>query len=273
MKKILLAFDGAHFSEGAFEFARRMNEFQRVLVTGIFIPQVDYANLWSYANGAAGALFIPLVEDEEAEKVKENIERFEELCRKNNMEYRVHKDFYDFAIPELKRESRFADILVLGSESFFSNVGTTEPNEYFKDALEIAECPVLIVPEKYDFPQNTILAYDGSASSVFAIKQFSYLFPEFGKKPALLVAALDEEDNLPDERNIEELATRHFSNLSIQKLDIDPRKYFATWLSDRKASILVSGSFGRSFFSQLFKKSFVSDVIKDHKLPVFLAHH
>jgi len=273
MKKILLAFDGAHFSEGAFEFVRRMNEIQRVLVTGIFIPQVDYANLWSYANGTAGALFIPLVEDEDAEKVKENIEHFEKLCQKNNIEYRIHKDFYDFAIPELKRESRFADVLILGSESFYSNIGTNEPNDYFKDALEISECPVLVVPENYDFPLYTILAYDGSASSVFAIKQFSYLFPEFSNNPTLLVSALDDEDNLPGENNITELTSRHFSDISIKKLDIEPHKYFSTWISERKATILVSGSFGRSFFSQLFKKSFVSDVIKDHKLPVFLAHH
>jgi len=273
MKKILLAFDGAHFSEGAFEFARRLNEIQRVLITGIFIPQVDFANLWSYANSSVGGFFIPLVEDEETEKVKQNIEHFESLCRKNKIEYRVHKDFYDFAIPELKRESRFADILILGSESFYSNIGTNEPNEYFKDALEVAECPVLIVPEKFDFPQNTILAYDGSASSVFAIKQFSYLFPGLCDNPTQLVAVQDEEENLPDEQNIEELASRHFSDLSIQKLDVEPRKYFSTWFNERKATMLVSGSFGRSFFSQLFKKSFVSDVIKEHKLPVFLAHH
>ena len=272
MKKILLAFDGAQFSKGAFEFARRMNELDRVLITGIFLPQVDYANLWSYANGSAGSLFIPLVENEDAAKVKQNIEQFEKLCRKNNIEYRVHKDFYDFAIPELKRESRFADLLILGSESFYSNIGTGEPNEYFKEALEVAECPVLVVPENYDFPQNTILAYDGSASSVFAIKQFSYLFTRFSDNPTLLVAAQDEEENLPDQINIEELAARHFSDLNIQKLDIEPGKYFATWLDERKATILVSGSFGRSFFSQLFKKSFVSDVIRDHKLPVFLAH-
>ena len=269
MKKILLAFDGAHFSEGAFEFARRMNESEPVLVTGIFIPQVDYANLWSYANGSAGALFIPLVEDEDAERVKKNIEHFEKLCRKNDIEYRVHKDFYDFAIPELKRESRFADFLILGSESFYRSVGSNDLNEYLANALKVAECPVLVVPEQYDFPQNTILAYDGGDSSVFAIKQFSYLFPRFCDQPTLLVAALDQEDNLPDEKNIEELATLHFSDLSIQKLTIPPRKNFSTWLSERKATILVTGSFGRSFFSRLINFRYSSHIIDATSLSPF----
>ena len=48
MKTIILAFDGVHFSEGAFEFARRLNESQPVLLTGVFLPQAELSNLWSY---------------------------------------------------------------------------------------------------------------------------------------------------------------------------------------------------------------------------------
>jgi hypothetical protein len=45
MKKIILAFDGANFSEGSFNFARKMNEISPILLTGIFLPQVNYAAL------------------------------------------------------------------------------------------------------------------------------------------------------------------------------------------------------------------------------------
>jgi hypothetical protein len=37
MKKILLAFDGEHFSEGAFEFASSLNRKERILLTGVFL--------------------------------------------------------------------------------------------------------------------------------------------------------------------------------------------------------------------------------------------
>ena len=67
MRKILLAFDGTNFSRGAFDFARRMNLHSPILLTGVFLPQVNYANLWSYAGTAAVApMFIPMVEDEDA---------------------------------------------------------------------------------------------------------------------------------------------------------------------------------------------------------------
>ena len=273
MKKILLVFDGINFSEGAFEFARRLNERRKILATAVFVPQVNYANLWSYAGTAGMTTSIPLIEDEESQEIEKNIARFERLCEKNNIEFRVHKDYYDFALPELKKESRFADLVILGSERFYANIGTGQPNDYLKMALHDVECPVLIVPEKFDFPANNVLSYDGSESSVYAIKQFAYLFPEFTNQPTLLFYSKREfEDDIPNADYIEELAARHFTDLTIMKLHFDPKDFFASWINDKKNAILVSGAFGRSSLSQVFKKSFVKNVIKDHKMPIFIAH-
>ncbi len=274
MKKIILAFDGTHFSEGAFEFARRLNELQPILLTGVFLPQTQLANLWSYVDGAGiGSSFIPMLEDSESALVQKNIDRFEKLCQGNGIDYRIHKDFFDFAIPELKKESRYADLLVLGSELFYENIGTGSPSDYMRDALQDLKCPVLLVPEKFDFPESIILAYDGSEDSVYAIKQFAYLFPELANRNSLLVYAnTDAEEDFPDKILVEELAARHFGNLTLFKLDVKPKKYFSTWISEKKSAMLVSGSYGRSGLSQLFKKSFIKEVIADHRLPVFIAH-
>lgn len=273
MKKILLAFDGAHFSEGAFEFARKLNELSPILLTGVFFPLIDYSSLWSYSAAASAGMVIPLLEEEDAAMIEKNIDRFNALCQKNNIEYRVHKDFTDFALPGLKKETRFADLLILGSESFYENIGINEPNSYLKDAIHNAECPVVVVPEQFDFPEKNVLTYDGSESAVYAIKQFAYLFPDFtDNKTVLLYAKSGDEIAFPDEQNIEELCARHFNDLTLFKLGVNPQKHFGLWSSEKKGAILVSGAYGRSSFSMMFKKSFVSDVIRDHKLPVFIAN-
>src|SRR5687767_7887011 len=112
MKKILLAFDGSHFSEGALEFARQLHNINPVYLAGIFLPQINYSALWSHSGGGkAGDLYIPLLEDEDAVAVQENIRRFEEYCIAHDIEFTVHKDFSDFALPQIKQESRFADLL------------------------------------------------------------------------------------------------------------------------------------------------------------------
>ena len=272
MKKVLIVFDGTRFPTGSFHFANELNKLQPILLTGVFLPQTDIANLWSYGSGGAGPMFVPLVETVDAEVIQRNIETFSKLCTKNNIEFRVHKDIMDLAIPQLKRETRFADLLIVGTETFYANLGSPGHNEYLRDAVEQAECPVLLVPEKAEVPASIVLAYDGSKSSVYAIKQFAYLFPELTSRPVLLVYVSQKENDLPELTNIQELAARHFSDLTFLKLEMNPKKYFNAWLTEKKGAMLVAGAYGRSGFSQLFKSSFASDIIDEHTMPVFIAH-
>jgi nucleotide-binding universal stress UspA family protein/ribosomal protein S21 len=272
MKKILVVFDGAHFSGGALEFSRVMNELQPLLLTGVFLPQADYAGLFNYGDAITTPLYIPVIDANE-KIIEKNIRRFKALCEKQGIEYRVHEDNFDFALPELKKETRFADLLIIGSESFYNYIAIREPNEYVQETLHSSECPVLVVPERFTFPVHNILCYDGSESSVYAIKQFAYLFPELTKNPSLLIYAGKEGDiKIPDDTKMEELVARHFPNLSITSLEMEPRKKIREWLAEKDGSIVVSGSYGRSLLSRLFKKSFASGIISDHRLPVFIAH-
>lgn len=273
MNKVVIAFDGTQFSNGAFELARKMNELQPILLTAVFVPQVNYANLWSYGTAMAGPGFIPLVEAEESEAIQKNIQHFEDLCQHNAIKYTVHKDFYDFALPELKKESRFADLLIISSEKFYENMLTEVNNEYMEDAIHHSECPVIVIPETFEFPKRNILAYDGSPSSVYAIKQFAYLFPDLCHNETLLVyLRRNEKESLPSEEYIIELVTQHFPNLKIEKLQLNPKKYFTTWLSEEGNVLLVCGAYAKSGFASMFHKSFVSEAIGTHRLPVFIAH-
>lgn len=272
MKKIIIPFDGGNFSKGAFSFACRLHETKPILLTGVFLPKVDYARFFLFPTAFAGPAYIPMPEGFEEETLENNIEEFVALCQKNNIEHRVHKDVYDSAIPQLTRETRFADLMIIGSEVFYIN-GSVGTIEYLKDALHNTECPVMIVPEKFNFPSHIILAYDGSESSVYAIKQFANLFPELCSLNTILVYAGDEKHNIPDQVLIEELAASHFENLSISKISEEDKKNFNEWLTKRSNPLLVSGSFSRSGISELFNRSFIIKTIKEHKTPIFIAHH
>jgi hypothetical protein len=272
MKKIVLAFDGNNFSEGAFEFARRLNELDPILLTGIFLPQAELASLWSPLKAISDPME-SVMERDDTSIAKENIDLFKMLCDKNNIAYHVHEDFYDFVLPELKRESLYADLIILGSEIFYENITTQDSNVYLQQALHEAACPVVVVPEQFDFPQSIIIAYDGKEESIFAIKQFAYLFPEWSGLPVTVAyAGLESIEDIPQRKMIEELIRSHFSNLSLTHLVFEPRKYFGSWMMEKKSAILVSGSFGRSDLSLIFKKSFVNEVIRDHRIPVFVSH-
>ena len=116
MRKIVIAFDGSQYSEGAMAFAKQMNYAEKISLTGLFLPQTVFSYLWSYADAASATAFIPLVEEEDAEQINKNVVKFEEECRKYGIVCSVKKELFDLAIPELKKQTRFADLVIIGAE-------------------------------------------------------------------------------------------------------------------------------------------------------------
>jgi len=269
MKKVLIVFDGSHFSEGVFDFVIKQNASNPLLLTCVFLSSIDYSTMLGYPIVAEG--YLRTINDDVA-AISKNADRVRILCEKNGIEYRLHDDVGGDALMLLQKETRFADLLIISGELFYRGMNDKQPVAYMQHILHKAECPVLVLPEKYEYPTNIILGYDGSHASVYAIKQFIYLFPEWCKCNAYLIYANEKDNDIPDKDYITELAARHFPNLILHKLDMDASKYFDTWITDIKSPILVTGAFARSGISELMRKSFVSEVIRDHKVPVFVAH-
>ena len=273
MKKLIIALDGQHFPRGAFEFAKNINTANKVLLAGVFLSPVDYSKVLAF-TGMEGIALTPewLMKNEDDTLVNKNIGLFREACTADGIEYRIHKDTDLMAISSLIEETRFADVLLVSSDLFYANVSVHQPNFYLEEVLKKAECPVMLVPEKYKEPGQIILTYDGTESSVFAIKQFAYVYPELADKETILLSITNSEDELTEYSLISELVSRHFSKLKIQSLHLKHKKAFTEWLAQKPNSFIVMGAFSRSLFSQLFKKSFAADVINEIKMPIFISH-
>jgi hypothetical protein len=272
MNKVIIPFDGKHFSKGAFSLACHLNAKSAIMLTGIFLPEVDYAKIFFFPAAFAAPSYIPLAEDFSDEKINSTIELFTRLCQRHQINYRAHRDVKIPSIAELSNQSRFADLMIIGSEVFYTK-GSAGPFEYLKAALNKAECPVMIVPEQFNQPSQVIVAYDGTASSAFAIKQFVYLFPEDCKLNTTLVYLGDHSQHIPGAELIEEWGAAHFEKLVVRKITRDEEDSFDDWLAEHWNPILVSGSFNKSGLSELFHKSFVLRTIMQHKMLVFVAHH
>jgi hypothetical protein len=272
MKKIIIPFEGPNYPEVCLELVHRMNEIAPIRLTAVFAPEVDYSQLWSLTGGMAGAVYLPDLGDED-QIVAETSRRLQDFCKKNSIQLFQHKERLDFALALIRKETRFAELLMLDGQQFFANIDARQPNAYMKELLHTAECPILLLPEEADIPAEIVLTYDGSASSVFAIKQFIHVFPEFLQLPTTLVYLCPSKNEpFPDKENIEELAAAHFGDLRLLELHLDPQEFFFDWLPAHKGSWLVTGSFGRSDVSQLFSKSFVTALVRDHRTTVFTAH-
>lgn len=273
MKKIIIALDGRHFPHGAFEFAKHINARSKVLLAGVFLSPVDYSKVLAY-TGMEGIVMMPewFEKGEDDVMANKNISLFKEACIAEGMEYRIHKDTDMMAIASLIEETRFADVLLVSSDLFYENVQKEQPNFYLEEVLKKAECPVMLFPEDYKEPAQIILTYDGSESSVFAIKQFAYVYPELTQNETILLSIAGPEERLPEYGLITELVARHFPNLKIQTLGMTDKKDFISWVLHQPPSFIVMGGYSRSMLSQLFKRSFASKVIHDIKMPIFISH-
>ena len=272
MNKIVLLSDKEQLPKGAFDFACMLNEQEPILLSGVFIPEIDYWNaLYNYSFGMGAPQ--PYYPGTDILIAEEAIAQFRRQCTLNGIDYRVHEKEGEGIHEALQTETRFADLLIFSNEGLFNDLEAVVSEEYTEEALHASECPIMIIPEHFSRPEKIVLTYDGTASSVYAIKQFARLFPWMATLETLLVYSHpDPQKGLPELPYLEELAARHFPNLTIMKLDIDPGEYFATWLANVKGAMLVAGAKGRSGFSTLFRKSFVSGIIREHMLPVFIAH-
>ena len=272
MKKILLPFEGDNFPQELLDFAHELNTLSPVLLTAAFVPEVDYAQLWSASGGVASGVYIPQVKDEGA-VIEDRSVKLTAFCARHSIKLSIHTDRFDFALAAIRKEARFADLLVVSATHFFDVISARQPNAYMKEILHGAECPMMLLPEKPGLPGDIILTYDGTASSVYAIKQFAYLFPELTSiRTSLVHLRAKKDEPFPDRDLIEEWASQHFKNLRVLDLAIRPEDFFDTWIAAQHQPWLIAGSYGRSDMSRFFSGSFISGLISRHKIPLFVAH-
>lgn len=272
MKKIILACDGKNFPNAAFDFANQLNQSEQLLLTGVFLHPVNFEDF--LPNGFV-SFNGPLVKFMEDEKVayKKMIRHFEDICQRNGIEYRVHEESMNWNIDDISKETRFADMMIMSEELFCNDINLIEPNSFMLQTFRKAECAVLCIPEKQTVIDKIVFAYNGKKDCMFALKQFCFLLPELTSKEIKIVYINeDKNDSIPDFDYLEEYAARHFKTLDFEKLEFHENKNFTTWALNAGNILLVTGSFGRSGLSTIFKKSFLEDIITEHRIPVFVAH-
>lgn len=271
-KQVLFVCAGKEFPQGAFNFLVSMQQQETVHVRGLFFSPIDLDAMTAVSQLPVQAPY-DRIREREHEVMIHNKALFAQQCEKHFIHYTIHKHDGQWDKNTLVKESRFSDVLVLSGELFYADINVNQPNIYLYETLCAAECPILVIPEDYKQCEHVFMAYDGSKESLFAIKQFCYLFPQLTDLPTEMIFCRDEQsDGIPDIEELRQYTRQHFDAMGFSKLHFNASHYFATWVGEHKHVMLVSGSYGRSPFSYLSKRSFAAEVIHEHKIPVFIAH-
>jgi hypothetical protein len=203
--------------------------------------------------------------EENSELFENNISIFKDECENAKVDYVVDQAT-EVSLAHLIKQSAFSDLILTD--------GKTDHNHYhLVDILVSAHCPVYLVSNEIETLENVILAYDGSYSSIKAIKMFSYIFPELQNLPHTLIhIASEKSEILPSEESLTLWTEKHFSNLETLILHGDPLKELVELVNLKSNSLIVLGAYGRSSISRLFHKSMANTVIAQTKSPLFISH-
>lgn len=185
----------------------------------------------------------------------------------------------DNALDAVLFESRFADLLILARDPLPLHATEYIPSTFVKKILCEAECPIILAPRSLMAIEEIAFCYNGSSSCIFAIKQFSYLLPQFCTKRLRLVEIRDFELNPQDRakwllyhKRTREWLETHYVNFDFTFIEGEVAVQLSNYMATKKNQLAVMGSYGRSTLSTMLKKSVGNSLIANVDLPVFIAH-
>lgn len=273
MKKILIVADEALLQREILNQAIDLAKSQQAMLVGLFM--IDF-QLFEYFNWAKEDTFYYDVSieavKEELNKAQEQtyalVHNFVKQCQKANIHYKVRIE-KGAGIQEFIAETKFADLIVVGYKTYFSN--QLNDTDLVKKLLHKSECPVLLLSENGASFDNLILCYDGSASSIKAINAVYHFFgPTYFKNTYLIHVANTNEVTI-DSRLIDLLRGR-YPKLHVKILQGNPEEEITYFAEQLTKSILVMGAYGHSGINSLWKGRTTEKVIKRGSIPTLLWH-
>jgi nucleotide-binding universal stress UspA family protein len=277
MKKITAAFDGLKYSESTREYAISLAKQTDTHLVGIFLDDWSYTSYKIYELiTKEGVSEDKLKKLEAKDKATRNAaaHNFEKTCQQSGIEYTVHHD-RNIALQDLKHESIYSDLLIIDSKETLTHYTEGLPTRFIRDLLGDVQCPVMLVPQKYKPIGKIILLYDGGPSSVHAIKMFSYLLPQL-KELKIEVLSVNEKNtslHIPDNKLMKEFMKRHYPKAKYTVTKGWAEEHIVKYLKQQQNTLVVLGAYRRGTVSRWFKESMADILMKEVKLPLFIAHN
>jgi len=272
--RILLALDATNFSKVQLQFPAFFSKQANAELTAIFLENVApvYVPFSKYGHLAG----YQLSEEENAISKKEIIEKNIEVYKQACAEFGISGNYARaMGVPEDEtiEASRFADLLLMSDDLSFALNYEEEPTKFAEEVLTHAQCAVLVMPKNMQEINEVIFTGNGSFSSMYAIRQFTYLFPHFrDKKITQLYVKENEDETTKHKINIKGYLQHHYTNVEFKILTGSPSAAIRSHLSKQKKCMVTFGAYGRSRFSQFFKKSKADNILKTLDMPVFITH-
>lgn len=205
------------------------------------------------------------IAEEDAELMKSNMRIFKYACKSANIGFSIESD-PELSLGDLINYSAFYDVA-------FADANENLGKYHIADLLVNAHSPTYLLSKDVENIENVIFTYNGTLSSMYAIKMYAYVFPELKNLPTSLVyIASGKSVQMPHEKNVNSWLNRHFPAIQTKILHGDVCDELVGYTKSVSNSLTVMGSFGRSAMSRFFHRSLAHALIEEGKSSLFIAH-
>ncbi|WP_165806714.1 universal stress protein [Chitinophaga parva] len=279
MKKFLAAFDGFNMSQATLNYAIQLTKAAKAQLVGVFLDDLTYQHYNMLEIMRTHRDYEKVMEQLDVQDKSQRdaaARQFQLACEKAGIQFSIHRD-KGIAFIDLKRETMFSDLLLINESETFSRYQQESPTTFMQDLLAEAHCPVLVVPGSYKPVERIVLLYDGSPSSIHAIKMFSYLLGD-SMDVAVEVFTVKEHhaDNtrLPDSNLMRDYIKGHLPKAAYTVVKGDEKEQILMHLREHaRNDLVVLGAYRRSDLSRMFKVSVADILMRELDIPLFIAHN
>jgi len=280
MKKILWVVNPLHYKQSDEAFPCYLSALIDGEITVAFldsgipenVPFLSNSNVMPTVEYRIGAIPSEVIE-EKNEVNFQVISQIRGYFSDRNTQVIFHKK-QGLTYEDILKESIFSDILLTNIALSYFDYDHNQLSSMVKSLLSKANCPIMLVPDDMQEIERIYFTYNGSYSSVFSIKQFTYLFKVLHNIPVIVltVAEQKKEDEIENQQLLSDFLAKHYKTFSFKLLQGYPERELMIELMYQKNAIVTFGAFSRNRISQMLHKSNSENVTKIIDLPVFITH-
>lgn len=268
MKKMLVVIEGRHFTESQLEAAGYIARLAGGRITVALLegwPPVKHFLIPAVGDGM---FFNDRSERERSrelhEETVEGTERVRTACSARGMDITLHT-YTSSAMEAILLESRFADIMLVPHILYSAG--------FIRELLKKAQCPVMLLPGNMQVIKEVILTYNGTFSSMYAIRTLFQLFPVLAMRKIKLVCVQEKGvKKIPHDSLLHQYLEGLCNRVEYLVPEGDPAKTLLVLLQYRKHTLVTFGAYGRNNTLQFFNGSVAEDALDLNHVYAFVAH-
>jgi len=272
MRKILLALKPSDPDRNTLDLACYLSKLTHAKVTGVFLDKEPLQLTVAPAETFLKQGDVSARDTKRSSIMERAIFHFKESCNCRETGYSLPIE-NAITVDDLIEESRFSDVLILPAGLSPGRGPQTVLSSIASYILSGANCPVVLQPGAFEYIDRIVFTYNGSKASVFAMHQFTYLFPEFCNTPVTVLAVNTGKDVLADKPALEEWLSGHYQHVEYNFSSGDTLEQLTNYLLPHRNAFVVMGAYGRKSLLRVLKRSTADSVSETLFNPLFIAHN